>query len=167
MNTATTDIPRARRYRWPIIIISILAIQATGIIGMVVVSTRDPSFAIESNYYEKALAWDQTIRDREAAAALGWKAEISSEPSPSGRRLALSLRDRLDRPLEGAHVHISAYHHARARNRQDLELAPGPGGLYTGSFAADRAGHWSIDIDITRGPDRLTLSLPLEIEPPQ
>lgn len=151
--------------RWPVILGSLLLLQAGGVIGMVVVSGRDPSFAIEPDYYEKALAWDQTSRQREHSASLGWSIDLAP-PGASGT-LVLTLRDRLGRPLEGAAVTLETYHHARASDRATTKLPPAGDGRYAAPVPLQRAGLWEARITIVRGPDTFTATRQFRIGEPQ
>ena len=68
--TASQGSTRSQRWRWPLLLALVLVGQAGGVIAMVVVSGRDASFAIEPDYYEKALAWDEASRLRAASESL-------------------------------------------------------------------------------------------------
>ena len=50
---------------WPMCVGGILVVNFIGVGVVLYFSMRDPSFAVEEAYYEKALAWDQE-REQEA-----------------------------------------------------------------------------------------------------
>jgi nitrogen fixation protein FixH len=146
------------RRRWPLIIIAVLMAQAAGIISMVVVSGRDPSFAVEPDYYQKALAWDDAARRQQAGEALGWSVDLSA----SGAGLNLVLKDALGRPLEGAQVEAHVFHHARAGDRQIVALNAAGAGGYSAAHPL-RDGFWEVRLTITRGPEVLTLKRQVQV----
>ena len=152
------------RWRWPVVLASLLAGQAAAIIAVVVVSGRDPSFAVEPDYYEKALAWDEAARSRTASEALGWTATVETEAVPSGRLLRVTLVDRLGRGLEGATVGAEVFHHARSGDRRRVELVAAGGGIYEGDTAMDRPGLWEVRVSVQRGPEAFTTSTRIELE---
>jgi nitrogen fixation protein FixH len=147
------------RRRWPLIIIGLLVVQAAGIITMVVISGRDPSFAVEPDYYQKALAWDDAARQRQAGADLGWTVDLHA----GAEGLSVELHDALGRPLDGAQVEAEVFHHARAADRHTIALAAAGDGLYRGTTRLARRGHWEVRLLITRGPELLTLTRQVEV----
>ena len=52
--------PSRRRaaWRWPAILLALLGGHAAICVAMIVVATNDPSFAVEPEYYTRALDWD-------------------------------------------------------------------------------------------------------------
>ena len=46
---------------WPIAVAAILATTVAANIWVMMIANDDPSFAIEPDYYRKALAWDTTL----------------------------------------------------------------------------------------------------------
>jgi nitrogen fixation protein FixH len=161
---AARTVTRWQRLRWPLILAGLLLVQAGGVIAMVVVSGRDPSFAIEPNYYEKALAWDETSRQRAASESLGWSAHIALDHSPAGPVLTIELQDRLGRPLDGAAVDAEVYHHARSADRQTLRLVANGDGRYAAAAAMTRPGQWEVRISAVRGPETWSSSRQMSVE---
>ena len=74
---------------------ALLVAWAGANIAFVVITSRDASFAVEPNYYAKALAWDQTMAQQARNEALGWSVSaqssgrtgrtVRSSPAPTGR----------------------------------------------------------------------------------
>jgi nitrogen fixation protein FixH len=162
--TAQHSSTRSQRWRWPVLLAFVLLGQAGGVIAMVVISGRDASFAIEPDYYERALAWDETSRLKAASDALGWTAEPILRSTARDQTLEISLRDSLHRPLDGAAVQVELYHHARAADRETVQLSPRGDGVYGASVAMPRAGLWELRIRADRGPDTLLTSQDLRVE---
>ena len=66
----------ARAWRWPLIIVGLLATHAVAMVCVAVVASRDPAFVVRQNYYRDAVNWD---KDR--AAARSAVRERAAEPS--------------------------------------------------------------------------------------
>jgi hypothetical protein len=116
----------------------------------------DPSFALESDYYRKAVSWDARQERARASQALGWHAQLSAEPAPQARGVALrvQLRDAQGGPLSGALVHVQAFANARAARVLEASLVEAPAGTYTGEIPSSVLGLWEFRLEATRGSDR-------------
>lgn len=158
--------PRRGGWIWPAIVIGLLSMQV-GICGVsVYLATSDSSFAIEPDYYRKAVHWDQTRAAQRAGAALGWRMRLTVEPrcDEFGRRLVdLSLVDSGGAALEGARVEAIAFHHARANARQRIELAPQDGGRFSALAPLRRAGLWEFRVRAQRGADIMEETVLLDL----
>jgi nitrogen fixation protein FixH len=116
----------------------------------------DPSFSVESDYYQKAVSWDAKMAQDRDNARLGWSAEITAAVGATGGRVAVALRAPGDVPIERARVGIEALHNARASrvHRAALEeIAPG---LYASALPLDRPGLWEFRVVAEKGADRFT-----------
>ncbi len=66
-------------------------------------ATSDPTFAIEPDYYKKAMNWDQTQRQQAASDALGWAATFAVVKAPGAQTVTrIRLADRDGAPVSGA-----------------------------------------------------------------
>lgn len=134
---------------WPAAIVGLIGLNVS-IVGVTVyLATSDPSAVVEPGYYEKALAWNQTARLRDASVRLGWKAGIGV----TADRLTVRLSDSAGAPVAGAAVSVVAFADARAGDRQDLSLAEYSPGEYAGPMRVSRAGLWQFRIEARRGAD--------------
>ena len=87
---------------WPWFVVALLVATAGGQGIMLYAATHDPTFAIEPDYYQKAVAFDTTIQQERGNLALGWtataRAAIGSNltlrafPDVRGRRRGYSAR---------------------------------------------------------------------------
>jgi nitrogen fixation protein FixH len=153
---AGTVRPRSGRW-WPMLIVSLLGMNAS-IVGVTVYfAFSDKSAATEPDYYAKALDFDSTIRQREASARLGWTAAPMLRATKDGKsmELAITLVDREDRPVTGATVSAIAFASARSGQRQAISLVAvdSLSGVYAAPLGIDRSGRWNIRITATRGGD--------------
>jgi len=62
---------RSRGWYWPVGLAALLVVSAGANIALIVITSRDASFAVEPNYYAKALAWDETMAQQARNEALG------------------------------------------------------------------------------------------------
>ncbi len=156
--------------RWPIIVAALLGAHVLGCLVFMYLATSDPSLAVEEDYYQKGLAWDEHQRQAAANAALGWQSRVTATPAaapgdPTLVRLALS--DREGRPVGGARVAGEAFAVARSATVAALSLPmTASPGLYEGPLAARRGGQWELRLEVQRGADRFTLVERITLPPP-
>jgi len=117
----------------------------------------DPSIAIEEDYYERAVAWDDERAARAASDALGWTAAIEIGPAPGlpGRGEArIALTDRRGEPVDGARLSARIFHQARAAEATEAVSAAATAGLHRLEVPGARAGYWRVEIEARRGGGR-------------
>jgi nitrogen fixation protein FixH len=165
-----------RAWLWPVGLTALLLGSVAICVITAVVATRDPSFALEPEYYQQAVEWDQSVAARRDSAALGWSAAAAvSAPGVPGqfRTLTVRLTDGAGRPVAADRVEVSAFHHARrgeafslAFGTGDRPPATGAGsvvaaepGRWVWSLGPARAGVWQVRIDARSGADRFLATL--------
>jgi nitrogen fixation protein FixH len=151
---------RSRGWYWPVGLAALLVVSAGANIALVVITSRDASFAVEPDYYAKALAWDETMAQQARNEALGWSLGLSVEPTGERGRMtvAVGLSDGAGAPLPGARIAIEALHNARASRVLAAVLEPRGLG-YTTVMPLARPGLWEFRLRVTRGPDVFTATL--------
>jgi len=165
MNQKNTE-PGA--WRWPAIVIALLATHLTVGGVMLYFATMDPSFAVEEDYYAKALAWDSTARQRGENAELGWSASVRVADSAGPlleRAVTLTLVDAAGAPVERAGVRLVAFHNARSDDRLESAMSESRPGVYTADLRIRRPGVWEFRVTAERGADRFTDSLRSDVPP--
>ncbi|HVZ31786.1 MAG TPA: FixH family protein [Polyangiaceae bacterium] len=125
----------------------------------------DPSFAVEDDYYQKALHWDAQRSRAEQSRTLGWRATVSLEPAAAAQppQLVVRLTDGHGVPLSSAELHVIAFHNARAAAAQTLIARESSPGIYRAELARPRPGRWEVRLRADRGTDSYETSLRLEI----
>ena len=143
---------------WPIAITGVLAATVGANIWMMVVASDDPSFAIEPDYYRKALAWDTAMAQAERNVTLGWRLTPAMGPiARDGRALVTArLTDSTGAVIPDAVVHVSALPIARSASVQQIVLVPDGNGAYAAELDARRPGQWELRFDAAAGRDRFT-----------
>lgn len=146
-----------RSWRWPTAIIAVLTLHAMALLVVVFMATRDPSFAVEPNHYQKALAWDDSAARLRDSQQLGWSVSLQTDPSADelGRRhLTCRLVDRSGVAVVGATVKLLMFHHARAAERLQVSLNPEKDGTYAAWVPMKRSGLWECRVTARRGDSR-------------
>jgi nitrogen fixation protein FixH len=147
---------RRRSWLWPGGIIALLCLHAVGMLVVVFIATRDPSFSVEPNSYRKAVAWDTSRARSQASETLGWTAAIKTQRAvdPLGRRrVTCELKDKQGLPVAAATVRLEIFHHARAADRQQVTLNPEDHGVYSALVPMKRTGTWEIRVNARRGDE--------------
>jgi nitrogen fixation protein FixH len=145
-------------WAWPLGLVLALVLSAASNIGFAVVASRDPSFAVEPDYYRRSLEWDRTMAQEDANRALGWSIAVRGERTPAQgqMRLVATLADGAGRPVEHAAVRVEARHGARAADLVRGDLAPVGPGRYVAVLPMGRAGVWELRFRAERSRDVYT-----------
>jgi hypothetical protein len=147
------------RLRWPVLIIAALAIHVVVSLATVVVATSNPSYAVEEDYYQKALAWDARQAQDRHNLELGWQLDFEVAPpltAGSDPRLVVRLTDRSGQPLDGARVAVATFHNARAGQIVHAEPAAAGNGVYACPLPMRRSGRWELRFTVERGGEHFT-----------
>jgi len=156
-----------RRFaRWPMIVVGLLFLNITITGALVAYANTDSSYAVEPEFYQKALAWDQTQAQMGQNARLSWVAagDVSPRQDAAGlRSLHLLLRDRDARPITGATVRIEAFHQARSGQRLRTELKDAGDGSYLASLPLSRPGLWEVRLIARHAAGTFTRKLTIEV----
>lgn len=150
--------------RWPAIIIGLISLNMCIVAVTVVCAVRDKSFAIEPDYYKKAVEWDRTARERDRGVAMGWDVAVTLLEPRQGARLPV-LRVSLQgpavaggtpTPMDGAQVQVEAFAQARSGQRVSAAAEGVGGGVYEVEAPVTRGGVWEVRLKVKRGPDSLS-----------
>ena len=157
---------RQKGWYWPWVIgIGLLVGSGVPSFFLVYYSLNDPSFAVEDDYYQKALDWDQTMEQMRANKALGWSLDLDLErvaKTDGTRALDLRVLDREGAPLENCIVSLLYFHNARAGQRFEKTLAA-QGDTYSSSLPMRRPGVWELRFKVERGESVFTETLTREL----
>lgn len=130
---------------------------------LVFLSTRDPSFAVEEDYYQKAAHWDERQQQQVANQELGWLASPRFEATALSTHLVVELKDGVGHGLRGALVAVEAFHNARAGDIFKSRLHETAPGSYRAELPSRRAGLWEVRVIAARGSERFTHSARIEM----
>ena len=161
--TATAISPDRRvRLSWAFVPVALLVSSAVGVGSMAYVAVRDPHFAIESDYYQKAIQWDQSQAQAGENRRLGYRLALPSrvQLDEHGRaQLELSLIDRRGQPVLGARVSAEAFANAYSGVSHGLTFSEQPPGTYRATLAPPHSGLWIFRVRAQLGGDTVTADL--------
>lgn len=147
---------------WPYLIVALLAVSLSANLALLVLAVDDPSFAVEPDYYEKAMAWDARRAQERRNEELGWSLELkvgAARSLPGSRRIEVLLLDREGLTIEDATVRLETFHNARAGNILETTLAAEGEGRYAALLPLRRPGLWEFRFVVERGEETYTETL--------
>jgi nitrogen fixation protein FixH len=143
---------------WPIGMGVILATTMAVNIAVMFVAKDDPSFAVEKDYYRKAVEWDHTMEQERHNQQLGWRVEpVLDRYSPQGGALLhVRVTDSTGAAIPDATVQVAALYNARAGDVFEATLQRERNDTYTARLPVTHTGQWELRFTIVRGADRFT-----------
>ena len=101
--------------KWLIALIALIALGTTGSLVLLSITMKAGPNLVDKDYYEKGRKFEKTIlQQMEARRALGWDMQLNIPSTTKGDDVTyifgssgtylLSLKDRSNLPLQGAHV---------------------------------------------------------------
>lgn len=150
---------------WALLPVGLLGSMVSGLLFMAYLASRDPSFALEKDYYAKAVRYDEEVAQRGRNSALAWQLQASDVQSGTTRsQLVLRLNDAAGLPIADARLHVTALENARAAQQHAAKVAPLGDGSYSVELPARAIGIWELRVSAERGSDLFTQSLRVEFE---
>lgn len=142
---------------WPFVIAGALALHVLVMGAMVYFATSNESYAVEPDYYAKALAWDERRAQDRANTELGWQLEFTVEPAAAGQdpTLHVELTSADGEPVTDAVVAVEAFSNARRDDILTATANPTDAGYQT-TMPMHRDGLWEFRFTVTRGDDLFT-----------
>lgn len=155
-NAAVNDTTRAGKL-WAWVPVLLLGGMFAGLGSMAYLAIDDPGFALEPDYYDKAVHWDRSQAEAAASRALGLQLTLS-KPLALARdgslQLELTIRDRLGASFADAEVRVEAFANAHASRVQGLLLRETAPGVYQAQIAHGSSGLWELRVSVRRGDTR-------------
>lgn len=150
--------------RWPAAIIAVLVGQVGFGLWMSHVANDDPHFAVEPNYYARAVNWDATMAQSRRDRALGWQAVATlTRAAGTGATLRIVLTDSTGAHVVADSVTVEALAIARSTVVDTVPLARDSAG-YTAPIAVAARGLWEIQLRAVRMHDVFTAKLRTELQ---
>lgn len=148
---------------WPWFLVTLLTFGCGMNIYMVIVAVNDPSFAIEKNYYKKAIDWDKTMAQNSMNAQLKWRLDLKTEPVLVNKKARLQFKvkvfDRNGKLLPDVHVSAEVFHNARSRRRSNVDLVRRSNNVHQGDISFHRRGLWVFHFTVVKGKLQFTQKL--------
>ncbi len=130
---------------WAFAPVVLLGFLMSIVVTMVLISTNDPNFAVEPDYYQKAVDWDKKRAQDAENERLGWKVVWDFQVAPikgGDSHVRIQLADRAGTAIVGAVVSVEAFHNAHAANIQRLPLRDLGEGRYEAALRLQYPGVW-------------------------
>jgi nitrogen fixation protein FixH len=118
----------------------------------------DPSFAVEEDYYEKSLRWNETRAQAAQSERLGWSLDVTIEPTAQMRGfrdLGVRVLDAGGEAKDNCAVDLVTFHNARAAQRIETRLKS-KGDTHVSSLPMRRGGLWELRFDVSCDGERYT-----------
>lgn len=149
---------------WPFFLIGLLIAGASTNLFMVFLAVSDPSFAVEDQYYKRAIDWDKEMAQQKQNALLGWSIQLQTQLSKAvsaaknkGRMaLRVHVLDAKKKAIVPTEVKIVSFHNARASQLYRRTLKPNAKGIALAAMPFPREGIWEFRFEITQGKKRFT-----------
>ena len=145
---------------WPAVIASALTLHVVGSLIVVYLATSDPSYAVEEDYYQKAVNWSEKQAQDRRNDELGWSLTFAvAPPTTPGElpKIEAHVSDGRGQALSRATITLETFHKARSDDVLHVPLvAADEAGLYAASPAMGRNGLWELRFTVTKGADTFT-----------
>ena len=137
--------PPAWSSKWPLLVVALLGGHVLILVAVVMVATRDPSFAVVPNYYENAVAWDQQQAEKRESAKLGWQLKVTPADEVdllNRRAITFMLTDASGAGVAGASLDVTCFHHSHATRPIRFSATTAADGQVTQWLTVRHAGFW-------------------------
>jgi hypothetical protein len=128
-----------------------------GLGTMAVIASRDPGFALERDYYAKAVHYDREIEQRGRNARLGWSVVstlgVAAPDSPTRLHVQIRAQSGL---VQGARVSVQALRNASASVVLEARCEESAPGHYHADLPLGHGGLWEFRFVVEQGSERFT-----------
>jgi nitrogen fixation protein FixH len=151
--------------QWPIGVAVVLGATVIANVVVMRIANSDKAFAIEPDYYKRAVAFDSTLATERRSDALKWSAsaQFLAQTEATQRTLAVTLTDAQGVSVQGAIVTVTTLANARANAVLSARLQESSPGRYQGSLSATFPGQWEVRIDAVRGAQHFVTTTRTEL----
>lgn len=139
---------------WSWVPAMLLGSMLLGLGTMAYLAIDDPSFALEPNYYDKAVHWERSQAEARDSQALGLQLSLLRPLASSALgevELELGIHDRQGLPVRDAAVQLEAFPNAYATQIQQVTLHESSPGVYRGKLARGVRGLWELRLRVSQG----------------
>jgi nitrogen fixation protein FixH len=159
---------RKGSWRWPVIIIGLLAGHVTLMMtAVVIISQRPGESAVIPNYYEKEQSYDGYKAALAASKALGWNADLQQSDQTDAigcPQMHLKLVDSAGKPLAGAQLSVHCFHWSHGNEAAVVSTTSRVPGQYDFTLPHHYQGFWQFDLTANKGSDSFIQTISLFIQ---
>lgn len=159
---------RRARLPWALVPVALLLTSAIGVGSMAIIAVRDPHFATEPDYYQRAIRWDRTQAQAATNQRLGYVVALPTviRFDPQGRAtLELTLSDALGHPVIGAKLAGEAFANAYSGKLVSVVFEEQSAGRYQAKLMVTHPGQWVFRVVGHSGGERFTADLRADLLP--
>ena len=155
----------AGRSMWAWVPALLLGSMFVGLGAMAYVAIDDPHFALEPDYYDKAVHWDQSQAEARASATTGLHVQLAPLVTTGDGSIDIEVHvtGPDTGPFTGAQVELSAFPNAYAKHVQKLSLRETAPGVYAGRLTRGVLGLWELRFGVTREAVRFREVLRIDV----
>ena len=137
---------------WAYLPALLLGSMLAGLAVLTYIAVDDPHFALEPNYYDKAVHWDRGRAEARRSRETGFSVELAPLVEHQGvATVELTLRDRASQPVAGANLMVEAFPNAYATRVERVRLREVSPGKYVGELRRAVPGLWELRLNARAG----------------
>jgi hypothetical protein len=142
---------------WAMVPVVLLSLGVGGVVLLGSIASNDPGFALERDYYKRAVEWDRTQAERAENARLGYRIAVETRSAADGGvDVVARVVDAAGAAIRGAEVDVEAFANARAAARLNRRFAEAEDGTYRASLGSARPGLWELRFTVVQRSTRFT-----------
>lgn len=151
---------------FPGLVFAFIGLQACWMSAAVYFALSDRSFAVEPDYYAKAVQYEDQQAQALANKRMGWTASMTASTAAGDqgiRAVSVDLRDALGQPVTEAAIQVEYFHRARGNDRLTATIPPtADGAAYSALLPMPRAGAYEFRLVATENGATYTQTLVVE-----
>jgi hypothetical protein len=168
MTTRPSVDERRARIPWALVPVALLLCSALGVGSMAIVAVRDPHFATEPDYYQKAIRWDQSRAQAANNSRLGYMVKVPPAlrfDAQGHATLDLTLSDGRGQPVSGARLEARAFANAFSGELLQIVFEERAAGHYSAKLTVRHAGQWVFEVAGDANGEHFTADLRADLLP--
>lgn len=153
---------QVKNYLWPWAIFVLLGANMV-VVAITVYAAQRSRSPVESDYYQKALHWDDSARQQGVNKALGWKLVPALKKVAAGAEVVIGLLDGKGNPIRTCKIFIEAFPFTDPAHKLDASIDAADADSLTTTLAIDRPGLWRLSFVVDAGGARFTQQQDIEL----
>ena len=141
---------------WASVPVILIVSMFVGLGTMAYIAVNDPSFAVEKDYYKKAVNWDETQAQNGENSRLGWNVALEVRPANEKLELVATLTDRQGQRIRDAKVEVEAFANARAARIVTAHFEGQTDGTQRAALPLSQPGLWEFRFTVEARGEHFT-----------
>lgn len=170
-NRRVVDAPQpvsANGGRFPLWSLAPFALLGAMVVGwgfLLSLAINDPTFAVEKDYYKKAVRWNDTQEQAGKNAELAYRLTFSALRADGAglTPVTVSVTDAQGKAVTGAALNVEGIHNADAGRPTYFTLTESGAGRYTGQATLTHLGLWELRVAVKSAKAQYTESVRVEV----